>query len=600
MFKTRTKVIVLLGIMLAAMIGSSWGDSGIEDERPHIVAGYSYLTTGDYRINPEHPPLIKDLAALPLVLKGTFTFPYDYWRANLNSQWELGSKFLYDMGNNPDEIFFLSRLPIMLLSLLLGYVVFVWAKELYGEKAGFLALFLYVFDANIIAHSRFVTTDLGIAAAIFINLYFLWRFLESPTKKNLLFAGLTCGVVLITKFSAALLIPIYFLIFVLEMIKGREGNPADKKFALLFDKNIFKKALGYILSFIMIGLIGLAVLYIFYVPHVMNMSKETAHALVAENLPDYWATPIVNKLFDLPLMKPFAQYLLGFFMVSAHVTGGHRVFFMGEVANGFKSYYIVAFLIKVAIPTLLLFASGLFFMSRKTLKNRKWDYDKLYLLIPFAVFYGMALRGSINLGIRYLLPVFPFIFVFVSDIANKVDLSSLSFVIPASAGIQSKKENRNIDSGNIRTTNTVLSAIFALLLVWYGIGSLNTYPHYLAYFNESIGGPKNGAKYITDSNIDWGQDLKRLAKYVDDNKINSIAIDYFGSGRPSYFIPGSIQWKGEYGKPHGYFAISASTYSQVIAKFRDTGEDVNPNYTWLRDEKPVATIGYSILVFKIE
>ncbi|PIZ01111.1 hypothetical protein COY62_00250 [bacterium (Candidatus Howlettbacteria) CG_4_10_14_0_8_um_filter_40_9] len=594
--KTKTIVIFLLAVMFATMIGSSWGDSGIEDERPHIVAGYSYLTTGDYRINPEHPPLIKDLAALPLVLKSSFTFPFDYWRANLNSQWELGSKFLYDSGNNPDEIFFLARLPIILLSLVLGYLVFIWAKDLYGEKAGLFALFLYAFDANIIAHSRFVTTDLGISFAIFLNLYFVWKFFREPVMKYFLLAGLTFGVVLITKFSAALLVPIYFLIFVLEMIKGRDGKAEDRKFSLLFDKSIIKRGLGNILSFTLIGLIGLVVMYLFYVPHVINMSSETAHALVAAELPNHNWTPIIEKLYDTPLMKPFAHYLLGFSMVSGHVMGGHRVFFMGNVANGFRPYYIIAFLIKTAIPTLIFLFSMLFLMFRKNIKERNLDYDKLYLLIPFAVFYGMALQGSINLGIRYLLPVFPFIFVFVSDFANKVDLSSLSSFWRR-LGVQDQKGE---DSGQARMTAAVGSALFIVLLVWYALGSLNTYPHYLAYFNESIGGPKNGAKYITDSNIDWGQDLKRLAKYVDDNKINSIAIDYFGSGRPSYYIPSSRQWKGEMGKPQGYFAISASTYSQVTGKFKDTGEDVNPGYIWLRDEKPVANIGYSILVFNVK
>lgn len=580
--KTKTIVIFLLTLMFTVMIGSSWGDSGIEDERPHVVAGYSYLTTGDYRINPEHPPLIKDLAALPLVLKHSFTFPFDYWRANLNSQWELGSKFLYDSGNSPDEIFFLARLPIILLSLAFGYLVFIWAKDLYGEKAGLFALFLYVFDANIIAHSRFVTTDLGISFAIFLNLYFVWKFFREPVMKYFLLAGLTFGVVLITKFSAALLVPIYFLIFILEMIKGRGGKAEDRKFSLLFDKSIIKRGLGNILSFTLIGIIGLVVMYLFYVPHVMNMSSETAHALVAAELPNHSLTPIIERLYDTPLMKPFAHYLLGFSMVSGHVTGGHRVFFMGDVANGFRAYYVVAFLIKTAIPTLIFLFSMLFLMFRRNIKERNLDYDKLYLLIPFAVFYGMALQGSINLGIRYLLPIFPFIFVFVSDFANKVkfyNFSSLSF------------KDLRANAKNL---------VFFVLLAWYVAGSLTTYPHYLAYFNESIGGPKNGAKYITDSNIDWGQDLKRLAKYVDDNNINSLAIDYFGSGRPSYYIPGSQQWKGEMGKPRGYFAISVSTYSQVTSKFKDTGEDVDPNYVWLRDEKPVATIGYSILVFNVK
>lgn len=584
-FKTKVLVPLLLLIMLVTMIGSSLGDSGIEDERPHIVAGYSYLTTGDYRINPEHGPLIKDIAAFPLLFGG-FNFPYDYWSENLNSQWELGRKFLYDSGNNPDKILFMSRFPIMLISLLLGYFVFRWAKELYGEKAGLFALFLYVFDANIIAHSRFVTTDIGIAAAFIINLYYLWKFLEKPTKKSLIIAGLTFGVVMISKFSAALLLPIYFFILIMELMKKKKGKSDVRFLNGLYDKALLKRGLSYLLSFSIIGLIGIAVMYVFYVPHVWNMTNETAQALISENLPGHWATPMLRSLFEVPFMKPIAQYLLGFFMVSGHVTGGHRVFFMGEVANGFSNYYIIAFLIKTAIPTILLFGATLFIMTRKSIKERKLDYNKLYLLVPVVVFYGIALKGSLNLGIRYLVPIFPFIFIFMSDVINKVDV----------------EKAKQLFKGKLNVA-VLGSFVFLALFTWYGVGSLRTYPHYLSYFNESIGGSKNGIKYITDSNLDWGQGLKRLSQYVDSNSINKIYVDYFGSGDVDYYLGNKgIKWKAEFGKPSGgYYAISASSYSLVTSDNKDTGEPINAEYAWIKDLEPIDTVsGGSIIIFNLD
>ena len=211
----------LLLLMFGLMFFSSKGDSAIIDEIAHIPAGYSYITTGDYRLNPEHPPIIKDLAALPLLFVNV-NFPYDYWQANVgavNNQWETGWKFIYRWGNDADQIILLSRIPIMLLSILAGFVVYLWAKKLYGQKAGIFALFLYALDVNIIAHSRFVTTDLGITATLLFHLYLLWLFIKNPNWKKLLYAGLSFGLVMVAKFSAAVLVPIYFLIFLSNLLR---------------------------------------------------------------------------------------------------------------------------------------------------------------------------------------------------------------------------------------------------------------------------------------------------------------------------------------------------------------------------------------------
>jgi hypothetical protein len=544
--------------MLVTMIGSSLGDSGTSDERAHIAGGYSYLTTGDYRVNPEHPPLIKDLAAFPLMF-GHFKFPYRYWKNHLNSQWTLGHKFLYESGNNPDAILFLARLPIMLLSLLLGVFVFKWAKELFGEKAGIFALFLYVFDVNIIAHSRLVTTDLGISAALFIQLYYLRQFLEKRTRKAFILAGATMGIVLITKFSAGLLLPIYGLIFLLQLLAGKKAG---------------------VKSFVGMALLGVGFLYLFYAPHVINMSQATVQGSISQDLHTAPFKPMwmyrfaiflvemLRRLAHVPLMKPFAQYLLGFFMVSSHVSGGQNIYFMGKVAKGFKLYYPVLFLIKVPIPLLIFFAVSLYLLIRKTLEKKEIDFQKFYLLVPIVVFYLMAVVGNLDLGVRYLLPMFPFMFVFVSDLINRIDFSKV----------------------------TVFAALGGALLIWYCVGSLMTYPNYLAYFNEFIGGPENGINYVADSNLDWGQDLKRLAETVKRKRIRKITVLYFGSGDVKYYLKNrGIAWDHLSTKPpkKGYFAISATLYTRIMAKHGD-------RYPWLEKLKPIDSVGHSILIFHVD
>jgi len=574
----------LLLLMFVVMVSSARGDSAIRDEMPHIAAGYSYLTTGDYRINPEHPPLIKDLAAVPL-LALNLNFPTQFWAQNLNSQWDLGHKFLYEMGNNADQMLFWARLPIILLSLLLGYFVFRWARELYGDKAGLLALTLYAFDANIIAHSRFVTTDLGIGAAFFIHLYFLWKFLKNPTWKWFLVSGLTFGVVLVTKFSAALLLPIYFLVFLYLLFRKPEIQSKIAFFKDFAAEKIFKRGVKIAISFVSVAALGVAFMYLFYIPHTANMTSQIQHAVINENLPPE-KRELTHKIADVS--KPLAQYFLGFQMVNAHVTTGHQTYLLGEVANGFKLYYPVTLAVKTPIPEMVLVLLTLLLWRRF---GKKDYFSEFLLLLPVAVFVGIAIQGSLNLGIRYLLPIFPFLFVFVSKYINLIDFKTVW------------DDLRHFK--NLLAPRSLGAVGLAVLVSWQIAGSLAAYPSYLSYFNEAAIASGGGIKYISDSNLDWGQDLKRLVKYVEENKIEKIKIDYFGGGDPQYYLGDKAElWSSQKGRPLGWFAISASTYTQATAKWANgskKGQVVDQTYyDALANQKPKAVIGGSILVFELK
>lgn len=581
-------MILSLSIMLGVMVFSANGDSPIRDEEPHIAAGYSYLTKGDYRLNPEHPPLIKDLAAFPLLFLD-LNFPDQLWSEGLNNQWVIGHKFLYNYGNNPDVMLFWARLPIMILSVLLGYLVFRWSRELYGDKAASLAVILYAFDANIIAHSRYVTTDLGIAFAFFLHLYVLWKFLINPTWKYFVYTGLTFGVVLVTKFSAALLVPIYGLVFLYLVFKNQKVKSRIKYIANIASDSIIKRGIAYMVAFASVVILGVATMYFFYVPHTLNMNESLQKSLINENM--YSGTEPIEKLAEIS--TPLTQYFLGFTMVSAHVSSGHASYLLGKAADGFKMYYPVAFAVKTPLPEIILILTTIVLLVLRKFRSLNW-FDEFYLLVPVAVFVGMAMAGSLNLGIRYLLPIFPFLFVFASKTANLVDF---------------KKALEFIKSGRFFALSVVSCFLSIVLVFWHIYGSLSAYPHYLSYFNESIGGPKNGLKYIADSNLDWGQDLKRLKTYVDENNIQNIKIDYFGSGDIEYYFgdKGEV-WTSQQGAPTGWFAISASIYAQGTSVWvdhdvneRKRGKIVDPlYYELLKDRKPDAIIGNSIMVYNIK
>ncbi len=185
--------------MLGALIDSSIRDSATADEPAHIVAATHTLrrsTTVQSRTPATHK------GSLGACVTGmSLKFPYEYFNTNPFSQYESGHTFLFRLGNNADRILFRARLPIVLITISLGVLVFLWSKEINGFAAGIFFVALFAFDPNIIAHGHLVTHDVGISMAVALNLYFLWRFLRKPSTPSLLLSGLTLGIALVTKFS---------------------------------------------------------------------------------------------------------------------------------------------------------------------------------------------------------------------------------------------------------------------------------------------------------------------------------------------------------------------------------------------------------------
>src|SRR3989344_1446214 len=205
----------LLIFMFLAMLGSSWNDSATFDEVAHIGAGYTYLKYRDMRLNPEHPPLLKDLAALPLLfmnLNFDNTLPFWTWENVNDRQWAAGNHLLYEAGNNPDKIMLASRLPTIILAAIFGFMLFGWVSGYYGKKIGLLALFFFATSPTFIAHSRFVTTDLGAAFGFFLGIFYFLKFLENQDRKSLLKLGVILGIVMLVKFSLVLLLPTYLIL----------------------------------------------------------------------------------------------------------------------------------------------------------------------------------------------------------------------------------------------------------------------------------------------------------------------------------------------------------------------------------------------------
>ncbi len=636
----RAIVAILLFVMFLISFFSSAGtipfggdqpsDSGIVDEIAHIPAGYSYLKYGDYRLNPEHPPLIKDLAALPLLFVKDIDFPDDIpaWTDEINGQWQTGWTFIYERGNDPEMMFRYTRFLPMLLLFVLGIFVYKWAKELFGVKAGLLATLLYAFCPNIIAHSHYVTTDFGVTVFMFISVYYFTKFIKKPGWGTMLAATVSFALASLAKFSAVTLIP-FFILLALVAVFVRREQIKDWLGSLKLKSQWGKRLWIYVIGLILIFIIGHLLIVIPYLHHTQNMSLETHAQLIDESLPQDTAVASLGRsalhaLDQIPGGKAFSTYALGVLMVFARVDGGNSAFLMGDYQNeGWWHYYLDAFFLKTPIPIMIFCViavilglvvvrrnwpkltpgyqingpsgavNSLDFITPPTRARRGWEkfcklvwlrWDVFVMLALIAMFLFLGIRSKANIGLRWMLPIFPFIYVLLGG-AIIFWLRNLR-----RRALETQKD------GKLK----IAVILVIMLLVWLVGGNFLAYPYYLSYFNETIGSKQNAYRYLVDSNLDWGQDLNRLARWVEYNNIDHIYVDYFGGGVPRHSLAADrvTSWHSKMGLPPvgSYLAVSATFYQMSEFYARKSGE---VSYVRILPRQPDYEIDSSILIYKI-
>ena len=558
----KSLIILLLVVFFLCFFGIK-DDSLTMDEVAHLPSGYSYLTQQDMRLNPEHPPLIKDLSAVPLLFIKDLNFPSEIsaWKEEVNGQWDFGFHFLYQSGNPADQMISWGRLPMILILVLLAFYLFKWGEELFGKKAGLLALIIFAFSPTLLAHGGLVTTDVGAAAGIFIAVYYFIKALKEPNRKNILLAGVFFGLAQLCKFSVILLVPLYIIMTFFWWVIKKKG----------------------IKALIFVFLIGFLLIWPVYQYHTWNYPPEKQ---VSDSIQYLRDTPEIIKkpviwAADKPIIRSYAHYLTGLFMVFHRVAGGNTTYFLGQVSNqGWKSYFPIIYAIKVPLAFHILTLIALIYAACLIKKPTKgWlesHFPEFSMLIFILIYWVVSIVGSLNIGVRHLLPVFPFTMLLVSGAI--IHLLKDPYL-------------------------KVKQAVLILLVFWQIFSVLSVFPHFLAYFNELAGGSKQGHFYAVDSNLDWGQDLKRLKQWVDQNNIDKIYIDYFGGGRPEYYLKEKYEsWHGtETGFPkNNYLAISATFLQGGKGKpIVEIPQAVN-YYQWLNDYEPIARIGYSIFVYYVD
>lgn len=602
----KTIAFALLGWMFILMFFSSWNDSATMDELAHIPSGYSYLTQHDYRLNPEHPPLMKDLAAFPLLFlnltSGGLNFPTNVpsWTNAVNGQWDMGRIFLYESGNNPDKILRFARFPIMLLALLFGWMLFNWAKSLYGNKVGLLTLFFYTMSPTIIAHSRYVTTDLGAAFGFFIGMASFINFLKHQTKKNLIIAGVAFGIAQLLKFSLVLLVPVYFILAILWVILENYGD----------FKKIFAESFRILGKLVLIGIIGLLVIWPVYQFHVFNYPPQKQLYDTQTILQGFKIKPLADFviwLSDKPVLRAIGQYLFGVLMVVQRANGGNTAYFLGTVTNmGSPFYFPVLYLTKELLAFLILagIAGGYAIKNIISAKEKnfrvaaEWARDNFALtaaMVLIVVYMGESISSHLNIGIRHIMPLFPFAYLLVAR--QIVRWSKTHGFEEPQTFFQYVKDffERFIKSMEKHF-------LLAALLLWMFFANLLAAPYYLSYYNAFGGGTENGYKIAVDSNYDWGQDLKRLNDFVEKRQIQKIAVDYFGGGSPEYYLGDKfIPWQSKKGAPpKGTWLATSIEFLQTNSAKQIKGFKIKPEntYAWLKGKKPFTRAGTSIFIYK--
>lgn len=303
------------------------------------------------------------------------------------------------------------------------------------------------------------------------------------------------------------------------------------------------------------------------------MNPQIAHEVIDKNLQnspgsDFWRG-FLHLFENNPITRAIGHYILGVVMVFARVAGGNATYIMGEVSDKSIAWFFpVAWLIKTPLTVIVLFVWSLLTLAVFRNKHKENSWQNWLLLTPIVVYWAFTLKGSLNIGIRHLIPTVPFVLLFIG------------------------KSMKRYISGERLTKQAVAITVLLLFMI---IEVVSYFPQYIAYFNLLVP-RKDRHNYLVDSSLDWGQDLLRFKKFVDDNQIESIKVDYFGGSVPPYYIPQSTEWHSSYGPTTGWLAVSA-TYFQSSKLYGPM--ESKWSYEWLEDHEPEAIIGGSILVYNI-
>jgi hypothetical protein len=523
-------VVVLLGQLAVVMVTTAVAQTPTIDEPVYAGTAVVYQQQHSLRYNPEHPPLGK------LVIGAGLAFAHPRLDPTIDdSQSELGRRLLYESGNDPGRLMLLARLPMIVLTLLFGLVVFGFARDLTGPVGGLAALALYAFSPNLIAHGSLATLDVPAAGFVLTSLWLLWRARRRPLP-YLPLAGVALGAALATKMSVLVAVPVVMLLAALSFWYA--NRMPDREW---WGRLLAAGAAGLGVAALAVGVVWASYLAV----------DPRLHWVTPADL------PVVGGLRGLVTdLLPFPQpYRDGMRIQFGFEEYPWRSFLFGEHYEGSRWYYLPAtLLVKTPLGALALWLAG----AAAMVAVPRLRPAAPYLLLPTAVLLAAAMTGDRDLGVRYA--------IFVPVL----------LAVAAAAVVTLRWRWAHLAT--------------AALVLFVAVSSVRTFPYYLPYANEAFGGPSQTHRHLHDSNVDWGQDLGRLADRLRERYPGQpVWLVYKGSGVPSYYgIEASDPRAVPPEQVHGLLVVSNSSAAKAtgqLAALIDSAE-------------PIDQVGYSITIYR--
>jgi hypothetical protein len=461
-------VLTLMGVNLVSQAARK---SLTNDELVHIPSAHRYLIAGDFRLNPEHPPLAKLWAALPLpfvhlrytqpderfnqdYLQFTSTYSSQFWQLNERRWW---------------PIVFWARVPMVILTLALGALIFIYARTFFTLRAAVLAVIIFSLEPTMLAHGWIVHTDIPAAFSYLLFFFGLQRYWIHPTLRRAVWLGLVTGIALVTKFSLAIVAPIFLLALIYGPVKARALEPSKLK-------RLSQVGLATITAFVLIN-----AAYFFQHPRLAQQDSNWIGIYAGSPVA---AQKAISLLKIISKVVP-TYYLFGIYTVYVHNRLGHPSSLLGSYGlHGWWSYFPVTFALKTSIPFLVLSVTAILWAVWSTVAKRELIW--LPALSAVAIFFALSMFSHINIGVRHIAPIFPFLFLLAGAFLDRL-----------------------LKTRYLRAAMIVVLVLFGWMVFDTAAGSHN----YISFTNSLTLGRQNW-QVLSDSNVEWGEEIGELARYL--------------------------------------------------------------------------------------
>ena len=469
------------------------------DEPDHIYSGYMSWH-GDFGLNPEHPPLVKFVATVPL-LPMQLNLP-ELQDRPYRLQAVLGGRdFIFH--NDADKMVFRAQMAASIFTLLLLVIAFLAAQEMFGTSAGFLALGLLLFDPTLLAHGALVTTDAAQACFLLASIYAFYRYVQLPSPGRLAITALAAGLALASKHSAVLVFPMLLILAGIEIFRRQSTDSGSQ---LSMGKGAMGKlATRYAKALVIIGLMSVAILWAAYgfryAARGNGLQLNPPMEAQLAKVPSPTQAKVLHEFARFHLLPE--SYIYGFAHVLFSADDFNSYLFGKSYPHAVWFYFPVAMLVKSSLTFLILLAISVWVIASGRLEQKRREV--LFLLIPPLIYLAASMKGGMNIGIRHILPVYIFLAILIAGAVSML----------------------------IRNSRRWRYAV-VLLLVFQAISVTRAFPNCIGYANEAFGGPKNVWRYVSDSSADWAQQLHAVKQYTDERHIQNCWFVYFGTGVIDY------------------------------------------------------------------